>query len=158
MFRRRRGQVWVALTEEETRLLRRLVEDYLELLDAESEPDDPVVSRLFPSASLDDPEMERQFRELSLSDLDRHKRSSAKRVLDTLGSAGGLRASLEAEEDWEAWLVTLTDLRLALGVRLGVTEETWESLPDPKDPAQLPLAILHYLGTLQESLVRTISA
>ncbi len=156
MFRHRRGHVWIALNEEEAGLLRRLIDDYLELLDSETEPDDPVVSRLFPSASLDDPEVRRQFRELSESDLDRHKRSSAKRVLDCLGSTGGLRAALKTEEDCEAWLVTLTDLRLALGVRLGVTEEILATLPDPKDPSQLPLAVLHWLGALQESLVEAI--
>jgi hypothetical protein len=158
MFRRRRGRVWLALGEEEAGLLRRLIGDYLELLDAESEPDDPVLSRLFPSASLDDPELQRQFRELLGSDLEQHKRSSARRALDSLGSSGASRGALESEEDSEAWLVTLTDLRLALGVRLGVTEEMWATLPDPRDPEQLPLAILHYLGGLQESLVRALRA
>lgn len=156
MFRRRRGQVWIALNEADVTLLRRLIDDYLELLDSESEPDDPVISRLFPPASRDDPEVQRQFRELSGSDLDRHKRSSAKKVLDFLGSTGGLRAALRTEEDCEAWLVALTDLRLALGVRLGVTEEIQAAIADPKDPDQLPLFVLHWLGALEESLVHAI--
>jgi len=61
------------------------------------------------------------------------------------------------DEEQEAWLVLLTDLRLAMGVRLGVTEETFNTFPNPNDPAQWPLAVLHYLGSLQESLVNAIN-
>jgi len=54
------------------------------------------------------------------------------------------------DDEQEAWLVALTDLRLAMGVRLGVTDETFDAFPNPNDPAQWPLAVLHYLGSLQE--------
>ncbi len=155
MFKSRRGQIRVTFTEEEAGLLKSIVREYLELLDSAPEPGDPVRARLFPSASLDDPTLDADYRELSESDLDRHKRATARRVLDCL-EAGG-RTPLSDDEK-EAWLVLLTDLRLALGVRLGVTEETFETFPNPHDPAQWPLAVLHYLGSLQESLLQALGA
>jgi hypothetical protein len=41
---------------------------------------------------------------------------------------------------------------------MGVTDETFDAFPDPSDPAQWPLAVLHYLGSLQESLVAALDA
>jgi hypothetical protein len=143
----------VALSDEEGELLKGIVREYVELLDAERDPGDPVMARLFPSASLDDPTIETDFRDLAGDDLDQHKRQTATRVLDYLEN--GDRRPLTAEEQ-EAWLVLLTDLRLAMGVRLGVTEETFDTFPNPNDPAQWPLAVLHYLGSLQESLVEAL--
>ena len=145
----------MALSEEEGELLKGIVREYLELLDADREQGDPVMARLFPSASMDDPTLEADFRELSSDDLHEHKRQAALRVLEYLDT--GDRRPL-ADEEQEAWLVALTDLRLAMGVRLGVTDETFDAFPDPSDPAQWPLAVLHYLGSLQESLVAALDA
>jgi hypothetical protein len=145
----------VALSEEEGELLKGIVREYLELLDADREPGDPVMARLFPSASMEDPTLEADFRELSSDDLHEHKRQAALRVLEYLDT--GDRHPL-ADEEQEAWLVALTDLRLAMGVRMGVTDETFDAFPDPSDPAQWPLAVLHYLGSLQESLVAALDA
>ena len=39
---------------------------------------------------------------------------------------------------------------------LGVTEETFQTVPNPHDPAQWPLAVLDYLGALQDSLVAVL--
>lgn len=152
MFRRRRGSIRANLSADEADLLRRVIGEYLEILDAEPEPADPVRARLFPTSSFDDPELDRQYRELAHDDLDRHKRETARIALASLGDSGPWREALN-EEQRDAWLVLLTDLRLALGVRLGVTEETLEVPLDPSDPGQWPLAVLHYLGALQESLV-----
>jgi hypothetical protein len=140
----------VALSEEEGELLKGIVREYLEFLDADREPGDPVMARLFPSASVDDPILAADFQELASDDLHDHKRLAALRVLEYLDN--GDRRPLTDEEQ-EAWLVALTDLRLAMGVRLGVTDETFETFPNPSDPAQWPMAVLHYLGSLQESLV-----
>ena len=145
----------MALSEEEGELLKGIVREYLELLDADREPGDPVMARLFPSASIDDPTLEADFRELASDDLHEHKRQAALRVLEYLDT--GDRPPLSDEEQ-EAWLVALTDLRLAMGVRLGVTDETFDAFPNPSDPAQWPMAVLHYLGSLQESLVAALDA
>jgi hypothetical protein len=153
VFRRRRGQIRLALSEEESDLLRATIGEYLELLDAERDRSDPVIARLFPSASLDDPALDASYQQLAASDLDDHKRATARRALLSLD---GDRHDALGEEELEAWLVLLTDLRLAIGVRMGVTEETMERLPNPGDPAQWPLAVLHYLASLQETLVQAL--
>ena len=44
------------------------------------------------------------------------------------------------------------DMRLALGTMLGIEEDGWES-EDVDDPQ---MAILHYLGFVQDSLVRLV--
>jgi len=153
VFRRRGRQIRVALSREDTELLQQVVREYLDLLDADREPGDPVIARLYPSASLDDPAVEAAYRELATSDLDQHKRETARRVLEYLEA--GERRPLTGEEQ-EAWLVLLTDLRLAIGVGLGVTEETFQTVPNPHDPAQWRLAVLDYLGVLQDSLVAVL--
>ena len=79
MFRRRGRQIRVALSREDTELLQQVVREYLDLLDADPEPGDPVIARLYPSASLDDPAVESAYRELATSDLDQHKRETARR-------------------------------------------------------------------------------
>ena len=52
--------------------------------------------------------------------------AAAKTVLDTLPERGG-RISL-SEPQAQVWLRALNDIRLALGVRLGVTEDVYEEM------------------------------
>lgn len=154
MFRRdRQARVSVSLRAEEADLLRRLIGEYTELLGS---PDPAVGARLYPAASLDDPKIESTFRDLSQHDLERHKRAAAGAALESLGDQGAWKSTLDDGQQ-EAWLVLLTDLRLVIGTRQGVTEEMMERIPNPRDPEEWPLAVLHYLGALQESLVEAVS-
>ena len=62
-------------------------------------------------------------------------------------------------EQAQSWLQALNDVRLALGVRLGVTEEfeqQWQDL-DPADPRTAAFEVYAWLGGVQESLVRALS-
>jgi hypothetical protein len=61
------------------------------------------------------------------------------------------------EDEAGAWLGALNDLRLALGVRLGITED-FEGDIDPSDPRAPALHILSYLGWLEENLVEALSS
>jgi hypothetical protein len=157
MFKRRPfgREVSADLTSEEADLLRRLVAEFVELLEGPADPSDAARDRLFPKAS-DDEEVARQFDDLAASDLDAMKKNNARIALQSLSDRGPWHASI-SDEEREAWLVLLTDLRLVIGARQGVNEETMERMPDPDDPDQWPLAVLHYLGALQESLVRAVS-
>jgi hypothetical protein len=56
-------------------------------------------------------------------------------------------------EQLDAWLRALTDLRLALGTRLGVTEETYDREIDQDDPQAYELSVFAYLSWLQEQAV-----
>ena len=58
-------------------------------------------------------------------------------------------------EELNAWLIALTDLRLALGVMLGVTEEERELDPDAEDYADW--VCYHYLSFLQSEIIDVLA-
>jgi len=120
-------------------------------------PEDPVLARLLPDAYSDDPEAAGEFRKYTEPALRSAKYEVAKQVLDTLPEAGG-RIQLSKDEAL-AWLKALNDVRLALGVRLGVTEEfeeDWAKLK-PDDPQWTAYEVYAWLGAVQESLVQALS-
>ena len=57
-----------------------------------------------------------------------------------------------AADEETAWLTTINDIRLALGTRIGVSED--EPDIDPADPAAAVWQLYHWLTGLQDSLVR----
>lgn len=121
----------------------------------ESESDDPVHARLFPNAYEDDQESE-SFRDMTSGDLTSMKLEA----LDAVDEAIRRRdqdATTLSQEEGEAWVRALTDMRLAIGTRLNVTEETMRAQPEPDDPSAGPLQILHWLGWLQESILDQMS-
>jgi hypothetical protein len=119
-------------------------------------PEDPVLARLLPDAYGDDPEAAGDFRRYTEQGLRSGKVAAARTVLATLPSDGG-RVRL-SPGDAEAWLRSLNDVRLALGVLLGITED-YEHEPaglDPEDPREAYLHIYDWLTFLQETLVRAL--
>ena len=64
---------------------------------------------------------------------------------------------LSAEEA-EAWLTALNSLRLVLGTRLDVREDTFADGLDMRDPRAPELAVYSYLTWLQDALVSAVSA
>jgi hypothetical protein len=61
-------------------------------------------------------------------------------------------------ENAEVWLRALNDVRLALGVRLGITEDYEQELTQDSgtDPRSAYLQVYDWLSFLQESLVRAL--
>ncbi len=88
---------------------------------AEQPPDDPVLARLLPDGYRDDPESAGEFRKYTEPALRSAKYQAAREMMDTLPDDGG-RIQLTKDQGL-SWLKALNDVRLALGVRLGVTEE-----------------------------------
>jgi Domain of unknown function (DUF2017) len=121
-----------------------------------SAPEDPVLARLFPDAYGDDPEAAGEFRRYTEQDLRDGKVAAARTVLATLPDEGG-RIRLSAG-DAEAWLRALNDVRLALGVLLGITEDYERELADATatDPRSAYLQVYDWLTFLQETLVRSL--
>ena len=120
-------------------------------------PEDPVLARLLPDAYSDDPEAAGEFRKYTEPALRSAKYEVARQMLDTLPEAGG-RIQLSNAEAL-SWLKALNDVRLALGVRLGVTEEfeqDWAKLK-PDDPQWTAYEVYAWLGAVQESLVQAVS-
>jgi hypothetical protein len=120
-------------------------------------PEDPVLARLLPDAYSDDPEAAGEFRKYTEPALRSAKYEVARQMLDTLPEAGG-RIQLSHEAAL-SWLKALNDVRLALGVRLGVTEEfeeDWAKLK-PDDPQWTAYEVYAWLGAVQESLVQALA-
>ncbi len=120
-------------------------------------PDDPVLARLLPDAYREDPEAAREFRRFTESGLRSAKVAAARTLLATLPPGGG-KVRLSAEQA-EQWLRTLNDVRLALGVRLEVTDD-FDALSDsvpPGDPRYAYVQIYQWLAYVQGSLVAALS-
>jgi Domain of unknown function (DUF2017) len=119
-------------------------------------PEDPVLARLLPDGYRDDPEAAGEFRKYTEPTLRNAKQRAAQEMLDTLPAAGG-RIQLTPEQA-QAWLKALNDVRLALGVRLEVTEDfeqQWARL-DAADPRWTAYEVYAWLGAVQESLVQAV--
>ena len=116
-------------------------------------PDDPALLRLFPDAYSGDTEEAREaardFRRYTESDLRSGKREAAAAVLAAVPTGGG--SVLLDRDDCDRWLACLNDLRLVLGTRLEVTEDT-EAEDLPEELHQL-YAVYGWLGWAQESLL-----
>lgn len=126
------------------------------LPDAEP-PDDPVLARLLPDAYRDDSDAANEFRRFTESGLRSGKVSSAMTLLETLPPAGG-RIRLTADQA-EAWLRSLNDVRIALGTRLGVTDDA-DALDEEVqagDPRFAYVQVYQWLAYLQGSLVAALS-
>ena len=123
--------------------------------DAEA-PDDPALARLFPDAYRDDAEASAEFRRFTERSLRETKVANAETALETLRRSGE-KVTLTAQEA-EAWLGALTDIRLALGSRLAITEDSLDelaTLPD-EDPRAATYHVYDWLTFLQESLVQCL--
>lgn len=119
----------------------------------DSPPDDEVLLRLLPNAYAD-PVDASEFRRYTESDLRMKKAQHAMHVRSQLMEMENGSILLDAEGA-QAWLGAINDVRLALGVRLKVDENSHERLEllSPEDPMHAVFAVYSWLGWLQESLV-----
>ena len=112
---------------------------------------DPAFKRLFPVAYAQDPEHEAEYRELVGDELLTKRLANVDTVLATL------EADRVSEEELFAWMGAVNDLRLVLGTRLDVSEET--DLDVGKEhPEAAAYALYAYLGWLLELLVDGVSS
>jgi hypothetical protein len=134
-----------------------------------TEPEDPVLARLFPTAYQHDEEAASEFRRFTEGGLRDGKANAAITIIDALEDAGlppelteeGLMIDVELDQPAaETWMRSFTDLRLALATRLEVEEgdeDYWHSLPDD-DPRAQAHDIYEWVGYLQESLIDALSS
>jgi len=120
-------------------------------------PDDPVLARLLPDAYSGDPKAAAEFRRYTEETLRSGKVASAQVVLASLPPGGGeVRLS---EPECQQWLRALNDVRLALSVRLGITDED-EDLTEQlaaDDPRSAYLWVYQWLAYLQDSLLEALT-
>jgi hypothetical protein len=163
------GQV-AELLAEGTPATERAAQDPLEeMLDFDGPvqaPDDPVLQRLLPDAYRDDEAAAADFRRYTERGLRDTKIANARAVIASLvdgGMADEESADHQVEVDLDAaqvqaWLRTLTDVRLALATRLGIEddEHVWDENSD--DPVAVMHDVYDWLGFVQETLVLAIDA
>lgn len=153
-FEHREGGAVISFEDDEASLLRQLIGEMRDLLE-QPPPQDPAIARLFPAA-YEDPAEAAAFSELVGSELDRSKKTDLEKVGRAFEAADEHEV-LIARDEVEAWVRALTDMRLALGTRLDVTEEKMADELDPADPCAASMAVLHWLGWLQESLIDVLT-
>ena len=119
-------------------------------------PDDEVLLRLLPNAYADQVDAS-EFRRYTESTLRQKKQAHAMAMRMHIKSA--VDGIVEVDHDGaNAWLGAMNDVRLALGVRLNVQENSHEDLEllAPDDPMRGVYAVYSWLGWLQESLISAL--
>ncbi|OBI11114.1 hypothetical protein A5714_16905 [Mycobacterium sp. E2462] len=118
--------------------LRRLLPDFFH--PDESDPSGPEAAQSLNAA----------LRSLHEPEIVNAKRGAAQRLLDTVPPEGG-RFQL-TEDDANAWVGAVNDIRLTLGVMLDVGPDGPERLP-PDHPLAVHFDVYQWLTVLQEYLV-----
>jgi hypothetical protein len=172
-FHRHGDNAFVAeFSESEREVLINLVEQIIELLGErtdnhvddplaamvgitthDSPPEDEVLLRLLPNAYADQVDAA-EFRRYTESTLRAKKYGHSMSMRITLKSA--IDGIIEVDHDGaNDWLGAMNDIRLALGVRLKVEQNSHEELEllAPDDPMRGVYAVYSWLGWLQESLI-----
>jgi hypothetical protein len=138
-----------------------LLDDSLEPVET---PEDPVLLRLLPDAYRDDSDAAGEFRRLTEADLRATKRSGLSQIVTDISTAGaphhrgGVRLDLD-EDAAAAWLPALTDVRLALGTRIGITEdmEDERATMSVDSPRYAEIATYDWVSWLQDAMVRALT-
>jgi hypothetical protein len=144
----RRGGYRLRLDHHERAVLRSLCDELRSLIETE----DPGVARLFPAAYRADPEASAEYDRLVRDSLVAGRIEALQTVERTLD------ADRLDEEELAAWCGVLTDLRLVLGERLGVTEDLYERGIDRSDPFAAELALFAWLTWLQSAVVEGLAS
>ena len=151
-FRRSRHQFVAVFDPDEAGTLSLLASQVIALLDDRGSRDgDPALLRLLPDAYPDDAEASAEFSRFTADDLASRKASNARRIVADLAPAAGATSATTVKVDAQAaqaWLRSLTDIRLTIATRLGI--ETDDDLGSG-DPALRDL--YDWLGFVQGSLV-----
>jgi hypothetical protein len=149
LFEKKGDRFQVRLGKRERELLVELCRQSRALLETEDPSSDPAVARLFPAAYQDDPLRNLEY-ETNLAGAPRTGKLEA---LDTVERTANARAL--SEEEFLSWMGVVNDLRLVLGTRIEVTEESTEGdfpTGGPRDAFQ----VYQFLGwVLQEMLEAT---
>ncbi len=161
-FRRHDDRCVARFAADEVAVLRQVATEVIGLLTDGFDRGDPVVGRLFPDVYRNDPEQAADLRQYTEGELKTAKIDQAAAILAALPSTGGAVVRLDPEAA-EAWLRALNDVRLALGIRLDLTDDTdlldeldEAVMRDPTSSRVRQLTMYEYLGVLQESLLESI--
>ena len=149
--RTRKGRFELRIPAAERDVLRSLP-GLLRTLLSEGDTDDVALRRLFPPAYMDDADASAEFDEVVRGDL----------LSDRLAAIETMERTLDArdvsEDELVAWLAAVNDLRLVLGVRLAVTEESEPADFAGDEDTERSHALYVYLSYLEEDVIAALSA
>jgi hypothetical protein len=148
--RTRRG-FELRLGADEREVLRGLPAQLRQLLEEESPSSDAAMARLYPPAYPDDPLRNLEY-EMAAGDELTKQRLAAIDVMERSVDAERL-----TEDELTAWIGVVNDLRLVLGTRLEITEETREQDFPEGDPRRSAFALYAYLTYLVDEGVGALS-
>jgi len=177
-FKRFGPLIKMKLTDYEATLLESLVDQFSGLLEDGSEPletsdpferlaaesvtpeldhSDPVIARLFPDAYPEDPGASADFRRFTQARQRDTRLAEAEIVLTALRDSDAGRHPVQVRViELDAWLKTLTAVRLSLAVRLGIETasdaEELDQLPD-EDPRLYIYRVYEWVAYLTENLI-----
>jgi hypothetical protein len=149
LFEKKGDRFQVRLGKRERELLVELCRQSRALLETEDPSSDPAVARLFPAAYQDDPLRNLEY-ETSLGGAPRTGKLEA---LDTVERTANARAL--SEEEFLSWMGVVNDLRLVLGTRIEVREESTEGdfpAGGPRDAFQ----VYQFLGWLLQEMLEAM--
>lgn len=149
--RTRKGEFLIRLTMSEREAIRGVPGILRGLLRDGDPTTDPALQRLFPPAYVDDPERSAEFGQMVHADL----------LAQRLAAVDTMERTIEAdrlsEDELTAWLATINDVRLMLGVRLEVTEaSTPLDFADDEERAG-SYAVYAFLSWLEEDVVSALA-
>jgi hypothetical protein len=149
-FRRTRyGTYQVGLPDHILDILGQLLQEYRSLLTHGGDgPRHPLLHRLFPTAYHQNAELDTEYQRLMGDEL----------LASKLQALDDVEASLHhdelSENELMSWMLTLNSLRLIIGTRLDVDEDTPLDGPDDADDAERELHRVYWLlGSLVELIV-----
>lgn len=118
---------------------------------------DPTLARLLPDAYPDDAEASAEFRRFTAERIAERKADNARSVLDSLGDPSGDAVEVRLDDaQAQAWLRTLTDIRLVLAAGLGIEHDGDEG--DVRDlESATRRAVYDWLAVVQEFLVHALT-
>ena len=130
--------------------------DLVGIAEEAERPTDPALLRLFPDAYGDDHDASADFRRFTEHGLREQRVARAELVLADLATGERIEMTAERAQDW---LLVLNDLRLVLGARLEISEDTPAEVSDlaPDDPRLPGLALYDWLSWLQSTLLRALA-
>lgn len=147
--RARDGSYELRLPDGERQMLEEILPQLQQALRGDA-VSDPGFKRLFPKAYVQDPEHEAEYQALVGDELVATRVAHVETVLATI------RQDRLSEDELSAWMGAVNDLRLVLGTRLDVSEET-DLAVDPSHPDAAAYGLYAYLGWLLELLVDAAS-
>ena len=149
---KRQGDVFVvSLSDQERRVLLDLAQELRDLLTQGDVDADPGLRRLYPPAFVDDAKRSAEFEQMVHEDL------AAQRLAAVEDMQEVVEAREATHEQVTGWLSAVNDLRLVLGTRLEVTEETTDKDFAGDAKAAQVFGLYGWLSYLEERIVGELS-